>query len=183
MARDYLKKATKTAQSGASDVRATVQGILDEIEIGGDAAALRFAEKFDQYKGPILLSAEDIAAAAALVPQKLKDDIAFSHDNVRRFAEAQKSTMSDVELEIVPGLIAGQRVRRPGRGRNNQQGKQGQPFHLNLLRFKRHKNGRCRYAVVLRVDRASPPINLETSVGRARVCGFRSAWQGALSGQ
>ena len=110
MARDYLKKATKTAQSGASDVRATVQGILDEIEIGGDAAALRFAEKFDQYKGPILLSAEDIAAAAALVPQKLKDDIAFSHDNVRRFAEAQKSTMTDVELEIVPGLIAGQRV-------------------------------------------------------------------------
>jgi len=110
MARHYLKKATKTAQSGASDVRATVQGMLDEIEAGGDATALAFGKKLDGYTGPILLSADDIAAASALVSQKLKDDIAFAHDNVRRFAEIQKSTMKDVELEIVPGLIAGQRV-------------------------------------------------------------------------
>ncbi|WP_108483571.1 histidinol dehydrogenase [Oceaniglobus ichthyenteri] len=110
MAREYLKKATKTAQTDASDVRATVQGILDEIETGGDAAAMAYAAKFDKYDGPVLLSAEDIAAASALVPQKLKDDIAFAHDNVRRFAETQKTTMTDVQLEIVPGLIAGQRV-------------------------------------------------------------------------
>ncbi|MBT8409723.1 MAG: histidinol dehydrogenase [Alphaproteobacteria bacterium] len=110
MPREYLKKATKTAQTDASDVRDTVQGILDDIEAGGDAAALRYAQKFDQYEGAILLSADDIAAASDRVPQKLKDDIAFAHDNVRRFAELQRSTMRDVEMEIVPGLVAGQKA-------------------------------------------------------------------------
>ncbi len=110
MAREYLKKAEKTAMTDASDVRETVQNILNDIEAGGDAAALRYAEKFDNYKGNVILTEEEIAAAGDKVSQKLKDDIAFAHDNVRRFAEIQKSTMSDVELEIVPGLIAGQKA-------------------------------------------------------------------------
>lgn len=110
MAREYLKKATLTAQSGASDVHDIVQGILTDIEEGGDAKALEYAAKFDKYDGPVMLSAEDIAAASALVPEKLKEDIQFAHDNVRRFAEAQKATVSDVEYEIVPGLIAGQKA-------------------------------------------------------------------------
>ncbi|MFT6061259.1 MAG: sulfopropanediol 3-dehydrogenase, partial [Paracoccaceae bacterium] len=49
-------------------------------------------------------------AAAAKVPTKLKDDIRFAWDNVRRFAEVQKSTIQDVEVEIIPGLIAGQKA-------------------------------------------------------------------------
>ncbi|MGK7755775.1 MULTISPECIES: histidinol dehydrogenase [unclassified Roseovarius] len=110
MARDYLKTAKLTSRSGASDVHATVQGILDAIEAGGDAAALEYAGKFDQYEGSILLSEEEIAAASALVPEKLKQDIAFAHDNVRRFAERQKATVADVELEVVPGLVAGQKA-------------------------------------------------------------------------
>jgi sulfopropanediol 3-dehydrogenase len=110
MERTYLKKATLTAQSGASDVHDTVRTILDDIEKGGDAAAKEYAAKFDKYDGNIILTAEEIEAASALVPQKLKDDIQFAHDNVRRFAEAQKSTFSDVEYEIVPGLIAGQKA-------------------------------------------------------------------------
>ncbi len=110
MARDYLKKAAKTAMTDAGDVRETVQNILNDIEAGGDAAALKYAEKFDNYKGSVLLNEEEIEIAAGQVSQKLKDDIAFAHDNVRRFAEVQKSTMTDVELEIVPGLIAGQKA-------------------------------------------------------------------------
>lgn len=110
MAREYLKKAKLTSRSGASDVHATVQGILDAIEAGGDAAALEYARKFDQYEGSILLSDAEIEAACALVPDKLKADIRFSHDNVRRFAERQKATVADVELEVVPGLTAGQKA-------------------------------------------------------------------------
>jgi len=110
MARNYLKKAQKTAITDAGDVRDTVQNILTDIEAGGDAAALKYAEKFDQYQGSILLSQDEIAAATALVSQKLKDDIAYAHDNVRRFAEIQKQTMQDVELEVVPGMIVGQKV-------------------------------------------------------------------------
>ena len=109
MSREYLKKAAKTATSDASDVRGIVQKILDEIEQGGDEAALAYAAKFDKYDGNVILTAEEIEAASALVPERLKRDIQFAHDNVRRFAEAQKATLGDVEVEIVPGLIAGQK--------------------------------------------------------------------------
>ena len=110
MARNYLKTAAKTAMTDSGDVRDTVQKILSDIEAGGDQAALAYATKFDKYEGSVILSAEEIAAASALVPEKLKADIQFAHDNVRRFAELQKSTMTDVETEIVPGLTAGQRA-------------------------------------------------------------------------
>jgi len=110
MAREYLKKATLTAQSGASDVHELVKGILGDIEAGGDAKALEYAAKFDQYDGNVILSEQEIAAACDQIPEKLKDDIQFSHDNVRRFAEAQKSTVQNFELEVVPGLVAGQKA-------------------------------------------------------------------------
>ena len=109
MAVTYLKKATRTPSGDSGDVRATVQGILDAIEAGGDAAALEYAAKFDRHDGDIVLDAAAIEAASALVPERLKADIRFAHDNVRRFAEAQKGTMHDVEIEVVPGLTAGQR--------------------------------------------------------------------------
>jgi len=110
MARDYLKKATLTAQSDASNVHDIVRGILNDIEEGGDAKAIEYAQKFDKYDGNVILTQEEIAAACELVPQKLKEDIQFAHKNVRRFAEAQKATVSDVEHEVVPGLIAGQKA-------------------------------------------------------------------------
>ena len=110
MTREYLKKATLTAKSDASEVHETVKNILSDIEAGGDAKAMEYAAKFDRYEGSVMLSAEEIEAACALVPEKLKADIRFSHDNVKRFAEAQKATVSDVELEIVPGFIAGQKA-------------------------------------------------------------------------
>ena len=110
MARNYLKKATLTAQSDASNVHDIVRGILNDIEEGGDAKAIEYAQKFDKYDGNVILTQEEIAAACELVPQKLKEDIQFAHENVRRFAEAQKATVSDVEHEVVPGLIAGQKA-------------------------------------------------------------------------
>ncbi|MBT8417724.1 MAG: histidinol dehydrogenase [Silicimonas sp.] len=110
MAREYLKKASLTSESDASEVHQTVQKILNDIEAGGDAKALEYAAKFDRYDGAILLTQAEIDAAAKLVPDRLKQDIQFAHDNVRRFAEAQKSTVADVELEIIPGLVAGQKA-------------------------------------------------------------------------
>jgi sulfopropanediol 3-dehydrogenase len=109
MAREYLKKATLTSKSDASNVTEIVQTILNDIEAGRDQAALDYAKKFDKYEGSIILSKAEIDAAAALVPEKVKRDIEFSHANVRRFAEAQKATLKDIEVEVVPGLIAGQK--------------------------------------------------------------------------
>jgi len=110
MAREYLKKATLTSRSDASETKEIVREILDDIEAGGDAKALEYAAKFDNYDGSVILSPEEIEAACALVPEKLKQDIQFAHNNVKRFAEAQKATVSDIEYEVVPGLIAGQKA-------------------------------------------------------------------------
>ena len=107
---EYLKKAETSSTANQSDVSATVQAILNEIEQGGDEACLKYRDKFDGYQGNVVLTAEEIEAACAKVPQKLKDDIAFAHANVKKFAEAQKSTIVDTEVEIIPGLIAGQKA-------------------------------------------------------------------------
>lgn len=110
MKREYLKKATLTAKSDASKTHETVKAILDDIEQGGDAKALEYAAKFDRYEGNVVLTEAEIEAACALVPEKLKADIRFAHDNVRRFAEIQKSTLTNVEMEIEPGFVAGQKA-------------------------------------------------------------------------
>ncbi len=109
MAVEYLKKAGKTAATGEQDVRATVQAILDDIEAGGEAKAREYAAKFDKWEGDIVVSRDAREAAAEQVPQRLKDDIRFAHDQVRRFAEAQKDAIRDAQVELRPGLVAGHR--------------------------------------------------------------------------
>lgn len=105
----YLKKAQKTAATGEQDVREVVQRMLDEIEKGGEQKAREYAEKFDKWKGDIVVSRDDIAKAADKVPSQLKDDIRFAHDQVRRFAEAQRAAIGDTSIELRPGLVAGHR--------------------------------------------------------------------------
>jgi len=109
MSVQYLKKADLKSDSDASNTQEIVKGILDDIEAGGDEAAMRYAAKFDKYDGNVVLTRAEIEAAAAQVPEKLKQDIKFAHANVQKFAEAQKATLKDIEVEIVPGLIAGQK--------------------------------------------------------------------------
>ena len=60
MTREYLKKATLTSQSDATEVHDIVKNILDDIEAGGDAKAMEYAQKFDRYDGNILLTPEEI---------------------------------------------------------------------------------------------------------------------------
>ncbi|MEM7669694.1 MAG: histidinol dehydrogenase, partial [Pseudomonadota bacterium] len=105
----YLKEAPKTSATDSGETRKIVQDMLDAIEAGGEDVARDYAASLDKWTGDIVVSAEAMAAAADQVPQKLKDDIRFAHDNVRRFAEAQLATMTDTELEVIPGLIAGQK--------------------------------------------------------------------------
>lgn len=105
----YLKKATRSAETGQADVRAAVEAMLAELEAGGDAAATRMAREFDKWDGDIVVSPETRARAAELVPAKLRDDIRFAHRNISRFAEAQRATIMDCNIEILPGLMAGQK--------------------------------------------------------------------------
>ena len=110
MSRIYLKKAELTPKSNASEVHETVKNILADIEAGGDEKAKEYASKFDQYQGNIILTDDEIQVASDLVPEKLKNDIEFAHDNVKRFAERQKETLKNTEIEIHPGFVTGQKV-------------------------------------------------------------------------
>lgn len=109
MSRIYLKTASATPETGYDDVRVVVQKILNEIEAGGNEAAQRYAAQFDKWEGDIVVSPDDITAATRTIPQRLQDDIRFAHDNICRFAEAQKATIGECTVEIVPGLTAGQK--------------------------------------------------------------------------
>ena len=106
---EYLKKADKTAASGEDDTRKIVSDMLSAIEAGGEDKVREYAAKLDNYTGNIVVTPEEIAAASAKVPQQVKDDIQFSYDRVRGFAEKQRAALVDFEVELSPGLFAGQK--------------------------------------------------------------------------
>ncbi len=103
---EYLKRATHTEETGQTDVRARVEAMLAEIAQGGEAAVRRYGAQHDKWQGEIVVSDQTRARAAAMVPEKVKADIRFAHDNIRRFAEAQRATIGDCDIEILPGLRA-----------------------------------------------------------------------------
>ena len=105
----FLKKASKTSTDDGGETRRIVREMLDAIEAGGEEKVRAYAESLDRWTGDIVVGPEAMKAAAGRVPQRLKDDIRFAHDNVRRFAEAQLASMRDFEMEVIPGLTAGQR--------------------------------------------------------------------------
>ncbi len=110
MARQYLKKASKNPATGEEGARELVGRMLLDIEQGGEARIRHYAETLDGWSGEIVVSRAEIEAAAARVPERLKQDIGFAHERVRRFAEAQLRSMSEFEVELSPGLVAGQRL-------------------------------------------------------------------------
>ena len=109
MAVTYLKRAARTASSGEGDVRAKVEALLAEIETGGEEAATRLCRELDGWTGEIVVSEEAWEDAGRRIPRQLRDDIHLAHEHVRRFAEAQRAAIRDVEMEIMPGLVAGHR--------------------------------------------------------------------------
>ncbi|MBT8437008.1 MAG: histidinol dehydrogenase [Gammaproteobacteria bacterium] len=106
---EYLKKADKSATTGEDDTRKIVAQMLSDIEAGGEEKAIEYAKKLDNYDGNIVVTKEEIAAASAKVSQQVKDDIQFSYDRVRGFAEKQRAALVDFEVELSPGLFAGQK--------------------------------------------------------------------------
>jgi sulfopropanediol 3-dehydrogenase len=109
---EYLKRG-KPAEERAEDdakVRATVEGILADIEARGDDAVRELSAKFDGYDAPAFrLSDSEIEAAMQKVSTREMEDIRFAQAQIRRFAEVQKSSMTDVEVETLPGVILGHR--------------------------------------------------------------------------
>lgn len=110
MAITYVKKAEKSPATGEDETRTIVSNMLAEIEAGGEDVARAYGEKLDNFTGNIVVTAEEIEGASTKVSQKLKDDIQFAYDRVRKFAQAQKASISEFETELSPGLWAGQKL-------------------------------------------------------------------------
>ena len=109
MTLSHLKTAPGHPPDAAANIADTVQIMLARMRTGGAQVALEYARSLDDWTGEIAVSSERIAQAIAEVPQDLRDDIRWAHDNISRFAAAQRATAQDMEVELRPGLIAGQR--------------------------------------------------------------------------
>ena len=110
MAIDYLKKASKTPETESGAARTVVDEMLAGIQRGGEAAVRAYAEKLDQWTGEIVVPAEEIERRVRAVDPKVKQDIDYATDAVRRFALVQRESMHECQVEVHPGLIAGQRL-------------------------------------------------------------------------
>ena len=107
----YIKKANKTASSDEVETRQKVQEVLNEIESKRDEGIREISRKFDKYEGDVIISQEKIEEVIKSLDQKVKDDVQFSYDRVRSFAEHQlKHLNNDFEVELSPGLFAGQKL-------------------------------------------------------------------------
>lgn len=106
---EYLKKAEKDATTSEDDTRNIVSKMLADIETGGEDKVIEYTANLDKYTGNIVVTPEEIEIATAKVSQQVKDDIQFSYERVRGFAEKQRQALIDFEVELSPGLFAGQK--------------------------------------------------------------------------
>lgn len=108
----YLKNSKPEAEKAEDDakVRAVVESTLKDIETRGDAAVRDLSQKFDGYTpDSFRLTPSEIEAAMQKVSTRDMDDIKFAQTQIRRFAEAQRASMTDIEVETMPGVVLGHR--------------------------------------------------------------------------
>ena len=106
----HLKTGRPPEQSSADakKVRDIVTGILDEIRSRGEAALREISQKFDKWNPPAFrLSQKEIEGALSQLSSQDIEDIKFAQAQVRNFAQVQRSALTDVEVETLPGVILG----------------------------------------------------------------------------
>ena len=108
----WLKRGMDASAIKDADakVRATVEGILAQVEDKKDAAIRALSEQFDKWSPTdFRLSQAEIDKAIAQVGKRDLDDIRFAQAQVRNFAQKQRDTMKDLEVETLPGVVLGHR--------------------------------------------------------------------------
>lgn len=107
---EYLKRGKDQAERAEDDAktRAVVEATLKDIETRGDAAVRALSEKFDSYSpAAFKLSQQEIDDLIAQLSERELADIKFAQEQVRNFAQAQRDTMLDLEVETLPGVVLG----------------------------------------------------------------------------
>jgi sulfopropanediol 3-dehydrogenase len=108
----YLKRGIDAGAIRAADaqVRTTVESILADVEVRRDRAVRELSQKFDAWAPPSFkLTPQEVERAIAQVSKRDLDDIKFAQTQVRNFAQRQKETLRDLEVETLPGVILGHR--------------------------------------------------------------------------
>jgi sulfopropanediol 3-dehydrogenase len=108
----HLKRGKPEAERAKDDAktRATVEAVLADIAARGDAAVRDLSQKFDHYAPPVFrLTPSEIEAAMSRVAPRDMDDIRFAQTQIHTFAMAQRASMTDIEVETLPGVILGHR--------------------------------------------------------------------------
>jgi sulfopropanediol 3-dehydrogenase len=107
---EVLKSGRSASELKDADIRVkeTVQKIIRDIEVNGDEAVRKYSEKFD-YWSPTLfrLTDQTIREIMDNMPQQVIDDIKFAQKQIRFFAEQQRASVSDIEIETLPGVFLG----------------------------------------------------------------------------
>ena len=109
---EYLKRGKPTEERSQDDakVRQAVEATLKDIETRGDDAVRELSQKFDNYSpASFRLSEGEIEALMNKVSDRDMADIKFAQEQVRKFAQAQRDSMLDIEVETLPGVILGHR--------------------------------------------------------------------------
>ena len=138
MAVQYLHKSKPESEKAAEDakVRAVVEGTLGDIEARGDAAVRELSEKFDNYSPTSFrLSESEIQAAMQRVSTRDMEDIKFAQKQIRNFAEAQRASMTDVEVETMPGVFWATVTFPCNRLDATYQAENSQWWHRRICRF------------------------------------------------
>jgi sulfopropanediol 3-dehydrogenase len=108
----YLKRGMDASAIKAADanVRETVESILAQVEERKEVAIRELSEKFDKWSPKDFhLSPAEVERAIAQVPKRDIEDIKFAQAQVRNFAQKQRDTMLDLEVETLPGVVLGHR--------------------------------------------------------------------------
>jgi sulfopropanediol 3-dehydrogenase len=107
---EYLKSGKPDAERAEDDAKTkiVVEETLKNIEINGDAAVRELSTKFDNYSPKnFKLSEKEISDLIATLTDRELSDIKFAQEQVRNFAQAQRDSMLDIEIETIPGVILG----------------------------------------------------------------------------
>lgn len=110
MAVTRLKRASAPTAQIEAQARDVAAEMIATIERGGEQAVRDYALKLDRWSGEILVSEAEIERRTAGIPVGVRRDIEFAAARVRRFAEAQLASLREFEVELSPGLVAGQRL-------------------------------------------------------------------------
>jgi sulfopropanediol 3-dehydrogenase len=107
---DYLKRSALPPAQASDDVRRTVAQVLSDIERRGEAAVRDWSLRLDGWApDSFLVSGGEVDAAAAALPDDLKEHIGFAQAQVRAFAQRQRTTLTDLDVETLPGVRLGHR--------------------------------------------------------------------------